>query len=85
MGIVAAISLLFVSAPLSGNRAVAYGGYGDYPSYGVYCSYADYKSCHTVTASTIRPERPNVRKPIFCFYMVIIMPKHCIYQLAFNR
>jgi hypothetical protein len=44
MGIVAAISLLFVSAPLSGNRAVAYGGYGDYPSYGVYCSYADYKS-----------------------------------------
>jgi hypothetical protein len=41
MGIVAAISLLFVSAPLSGNRAVAYGGYGDYPSY---CSYADYKS-----------------------------------------
>jgi hypothetical protein len=44
MGIVAAVSLLFVSGHLSGNRAAAYGGYGDYPSYGVYCSYADYKS-----------------------------------------
>jgi hypothetical protein len=44
LGNVAAVSLLFVSGPLSGNRAAAYDGYGDYPFYGAYCSYADYKS-----------------------------------------
>ena len=50
MGIVATVSLLFISGPLSGNRAVAYGG--DYPSYGGYGGYGLYTVVMSITKVT---------------------------------